>query len=192
MKGLYAAAIQDLAAKRTLAYSIKTSLLSVDVISKSPGLERKIMSGGIEIITDENQGKSLILFHKEKVYLWESSKGALNGLDNLDVFENFPDQADQELGRRMIDGRAVEGFRVVKGKSDRQAQTDVWVDPVSRQLVMVDRDVIIEGITSHILEIRNIRINESLDDSLFDLIPPADYKLTTGKLGIFGLIAPEK
>lgn len=172
MKGLYAAAIQDLSTKRTLAYSVKTSLLSVDVISKFPGLERKKMSGGIEMITDENQGKSLVLFHKEKVYLWESSKGALNGLDNLDVFESLPGQAEQELGRRMIDGRAVVGFRVVKkSKSGIHAQTNVWIDPVTRQLVMVEREIVSDGITSLILEIRNIKINESLDDSLFDLTP---------------------
>jgi hypothetical protein len=177
VKGLYADVVKELSARRTIAYTVVISPgAEVEVISKFPGLERKKLSWGIEMISDERKGKTLLLFHTEKTYLWESVKGTFNGVDNLNSFEGLPEKAEQELGKRVIDGRSAVGFRVTKDKLNQQAHTDIWIDPVTRRLVHVDIEFEDKGVVVHRMEIKNIRVNEPVDDSLFELTPPAGFK----------------
>ncbi len=194
-KGLYAAVVQKLSTKKTIAYTmVISSGVEVEIISKSPGLERKKISWGVEMISDESKGKSLILFHREKAYLWEKVAGTINGIDNLNRFEDLPEKAERELGKRLIDGRSAVGFRVTKNTLiNTRARTDVWIDPITRRLVHVNIDVEEKGVLLHRVEIKNIRINEPVDDSLFDLTPPVDYRLADGMaIGPFAIFTPRK
>jgi hypothetical protein len=189
-QGLYAAVVNELSALRTIAYTVVISPgVEVELVSQSPGLERIRMSWGIDIISDENRGKTLVLFHKEKIYFWETAKGRENSLDNLNVFEDLPVKADMDLGERVIDGRSTVGFRVSK-KISNQARLDIWIDPVTRRLAHVDINFMDKGVIVHHMEIKNVSINGPVEDLTFSLTPPPGYTEAAGEpaknsLGIF-------
>ena len=171
-QALYAAAIEELSAGRSLAFTVLIAPgVEIEVIAKSPLQGRVKLSWGVEMVFDKAKGKSLILFPKEKTFFWGQADDSVSA-DVLNAFENLPAEADEELGTRVIDGKSTVGFRVMKD----QARLDIWIEPSTRRLVHVDIDFMDQGVVVHHMEMRKVSIVESVDDSLFELTPPAGYK----------------
>ena len=81
----------------------------------------------------------------------------------------LPAQASQALGRREMDGRALDGF--VAHEDD--ATTTVWIDPKTGQLVRAELEFASAPGMSMILS--DFQLDVPLDDSFFSLQPPAGY-----------------
>jgi len=76
--------------------------------------------------------------------------------------------SDEPLGEREIDGRITQGFRVTK-----HAQVmEMWVDPETGYPVLIEAEL--PGGMSYTMS--DFVLNPELDDSLFDLTIPDDYK----------------
>lgn len=171
-QALYAAMVEELSAGRSLAFTVVIAPgVDIEVVAKSPVRGRLKLSWGIDMILDKAKGKSLILFPKEKTYIWGEADAGGNA-DVLNAFESLPAEADEELGTRVIDGKSTVGFRVMK----EQTRLEIWIEPSTRRLVHADIDFMDKGAVVHHMEVRNVRIAEPVDDSLFDLMPPAGYK----------------
>ncbi len=81
----------------------------------------------------------------------------------------LPNEADEALGRKEIDGRMLEGYRVHKD----DATTTVWIDPVTGQLARAEMEFAKTPSMNMILT--DFQFNAPLDDELFSLEPPAGY-----------------
>jgi len=88
---------------------------------------------------------------------------------NIEVLRALPAQADEELGRKEVEGRMLDGFRVREGDT----VTTVWIDPASRQPVRVEIEVPSAPGMNTIMT--DFRLDTPLEDSLFSLEPPEGY-----------------
>ena len=98
-----------------------------------------------------------------------------NYFDRLrDLLAKRGDAKDKQylpLGEKMIDGKKVVGFQY-----DAQGcSVTLWGDPQTANPVRIETSW--SGITKATVVMSNFNINVALDEKLFDLKPPADYKV---------------
>lgn len=87
----------------------------------------------------------------------------------LERLRALPAQADKALGRREIDGRALEGFQV----QEDGATTTVWIDPKTGQLVRAE--IAFTGTPGMNMILSDFQFDVPLPDSFFTLEPPEGY-----------------
>ncbi|RPJ55420.1 MAG: hypothetical protein EHM23_26295 [Acidobacteria bacterium] len=179
---VYAAAAHRLQQARTLSYSIvlnSNPYVAVDFTHQAPGFQRLKCSWGMEIRADAVAGKTLILFHYSKQYIFGTEAEAKQLVRSADeAFEQFrslPERADEELGEKSEDGKTFVGFRV----RDNDGITDIWVDRASGQPDHVDITILASGKQVHQMKIDNIRLGEQVEIDGMDLEPPTDYNLVS-------------
>ncbi|RPI19677.1 MAG: AraC family transcriptional regulator [Acidobacteria bacterium] len=177
---VYAAAAHRLQQARTLSYSIvlnSNPYVAVDFTHQAPGFQRLKCSWGLEVRADSVAGKTLILFHYSKQYLFGTEAEAKQLVRSADEafaqFRSLPERADEELGEKNEDRKTLVGFRV----RDNDGITDIWVDRASGYPDHVDITILQSGKPVHQMKIDNIRLGDQAEIDGLDMEPPSDYTL---------------
>ena len=186
---VYAAAAQQLRSSQSLEFSIvfnETPYVGVDFSYAAPGYQRLNCSWGIEVRADHTAGKQIVLMHLTRMYVAESGKQVqrlANSEDLLEQLLSLPPSAEEVLGERQAGGKRLIGYRLPNatlGTSFPGLRTfDMWVDAGTRHADHVDIAIQEQGKPVYRMYIRNIRVDGQIDQSLFDLTPPAGYTSIT-------------
>ena len=171
----FAEAVQQIRQARTVTYTTELQfgeqVMRVENAYKEPGLNRAVMPGGLVAISDLTQRKAILINHSEKQYT-ERSLDSLRADQTQDFFERLrtlPDQANEVLAKKEMNGRMIQGYRVIQNGMD----ATLWIDEETRDLVRV------EGQFPNAPRIRIIgthfKYDIELDDALFSLTPPDGY-----------------
>lgn len=143
-----------------------------------PGRVRQTLPGGVVMIIDRSQGKSLVLQPAQKRAIilafagekWDQSAGGF-----VDSLRELQDGAEEELGRRQIDGRPVVGFHI-SGLRNNGWDWTIWADEQTGLPVRVEVKVERFGIKMPVV-MSDFVFNIDLDESLFSMTPPEGYTL---------------
>ena len=147
----------------------------------APGKYRMEM-GTTTNVSDFSTGTMVTLMPGQKqaivMNIKNIDKGKLadnNYFDRLrDLLAKRGDAKDKQyvpLGEKMIDGKKVVGFQY-----DAQGcSVTLWGDPQTGNPVRIESGW--SGVTKATVVMSNFDINVALDEKLFDLKPPADYKV---------------
>lgn len=147
----------------------------------APGRYRQELAGSSINITDLKARKIVHLMPSEKKAFVMNIKGEPEKGKSHDYFEQVrellsknrdaKDDEYERLGEKEIDGKRATGFRL-----DSPAQTvTLWGDPKTGQPVRIESTF--SGLPRTDTTMTNFVFNVPLDESLFDLKPPADYKV---------------
>jgi len=155
--------------------------MHVDCFAKEPGLMRQEMTMSMK--GKEFQSTSVVDFSTEDgrmVSLVPSQKMAVTA-----TFGNLPEEtrnqqknyfselkklvegSNQPLGRKEIDGRNTQGFRV----TNMGYEMDIWVDPETGLPVLIESEMFGTGK----MTMTDFAFDVALDDELFDLTVPEGY-----------------
>ena len=178
---VYAHVVEQLHYARTMTYSIVTHTpvetmpsLRQQMAFKEPGLMRTTTADGYITVIDWNQNKGITLWPPKREYIdFVVSNYQHDPVqDPFTVVEKLrmlPDEADEVLGEKEIDGRLLQGFRVTQG----DMINTVWIDPQTEQLVRVEIEYSSSPGMNTIMT--DFQFNAELDDSLFSLTPTEGY-----------------
>ncbi len=178
---VYASVVEQLHYARTMTYSIVTHTpvdsiptLRLQMAFKEPGYIRTTTADGYITVIDWNQNKGISLWPPKKEFIDFEAPNyqhdpAQNPFMVVEKLRTLPDQADEVLGEKEIDGRVLQGFRVTQ---DDMINT-VWVDPQTAQLVRVEIEYTNAPGMNTIMT--DFQFNVELDDSLFSLVPPEGF-----------------
>ena len=170
---LYASIVDQLRNLLSLSYTIELAPgTEVTITYRKPGKIHMRTSWGLENIIDETNQKEIIILHTMNGYILKNEETPEIGEIFLDDLRNLPDRADIKLGKRIVDGKKLTGFRVMVGEN----YVNVWIDHKSKQLARVNIDFHHQGSRVHSMAIKNIRFNDPVNDSLFNFEPPEGYK----------------
>lgn len=178
---VYAEVAERLQKALTMTYKVTTSMpvegmpdMEMEVAFKEPGLLRMTGTGGYVSVMDSVQGKGLSIIPATKQFV-EMDLSNLpddpgqNQLSVIEKLRSLPDRADEELGTREVDSRAVQGFRV----TEEGITYTVWIDPKTRELVEVEIEFVnAPGMSGTMTD---IRFDVELPDELFSITPPDGY-----------------
>jgi len=180
---VYARMVDQLHNAGTLTYS-QVSVTGVEsmptvrmeVAFKEPGYLRTATADGYVTVIDstENRFRGISLVPSAKSYIAFDASNMPDGSGagpwaSLEKLQALPTQADELLGRKQIDGRSLEGFRVREGDTT----TTVWIDPATDTLVRAEMEFANAPGMNVILS--DFQFDIPLDDSLFSLEPPAGF-----------------
>ncbi|MBN1509139.1 MAG: DUF2092 domain-containing protein [Sedimentisphaerales bacterium] len=183
---VYARAISQLHKAQTLTYSIitKTGMedmptVRMDIAFKSVGdtgfLRTATHDGYITVAQATGNGmkgltivpvaKNFVRFELENV----PDDPAKDPWAMIDTLRALPEQADEVLGRREVDGRPLDGFRV----READLVTTVWIDPATGRLTRVELEVPSAPGMNVIMS--DFQLDIPLEDSFFSLEAPEGY-----------------
>jgi outer membrane lipoprotein-sorting protein len=178
---VYAAVVEQLHNAGTMTYSIITQAniedmptVRVDMAFKEPGYMRITTADGYITVIDWVQGKGISIIPPRKQFI-EMEIYNLEGDPARQMFEaieklrTLPSQADVALGEKEINGRLLQGFRVME---ERVINT-VWIDPKTTELARAEMEFPDAPGMSVIMT--DFQFNVELDDSLFSLTPPEGF-----------------
>ena len=180
---VYARMVDQLHGVRTLTYSQVTMTgvetmptVRMEVAFKEPGYLRTATADGYITVIDstENRFRGISLVPSAKSYIAFDASNMPDGSGagpwaSLEKLQALPTQADELLGRKQIDGRSLEGFRVREGDTT----ATVWIDPATDALVRAEMEFANAPGMNVILS--DFQFDIPLDDSLFSLEPPAGF-----------------
>ncbi|MEN6334605.1 MAG: zf-HC2 domain-containing protein [Phycisphaerales bacterium] len=179
----YAQAVDRLHGAGTLMFNMVTMTgqkemptVRMNVAFKEPGSVRIATADGFVTVAQTTQngmeGISLIPVTKNYLQIKADNLPTNAGSDPWVTTERLralPAQADETLGRKQIDGRELDGFRV----HGDDAQTTVWIDPGTGELIRVELEFANAPGMNTIMS--DFQLDVALDDSLFSLTPPQGY-----------------
>jgi outer membrane lipoprotein-sorting protein len=177
----YAQVAAELRNARTVVFTLITQTnqgngetVNTDVAYKEPGHLRTTTIDGYVAIVDGTSGKMISIVPGRGYTLAEinntGTTGAKGPLVSIEAMKNLPAKADENLGTKEIDGIDCDGYKVTQG----DLTTTVWLDTKTDDLVQVEQKYTSAPGMNRI--IKNIKFDVMLDDSLFNLTPPAGYK----------------
>jgi outer membrane lipoprotein-sorting protein len=181
---VYAKVVDQLHNARTLTYSLVTMTgvesmptVRLGIAFKEPGYLRTATADGyitvVEAAQDGAKGISLVPGTKSYVAFQMAHVTDDPGKDpwvTVERLRTLPTKADEALGRRDIDGRTLDGFRV----READATTTVWIDPKTGDLVRAELEFANAPGMNMILS--DFQVDAELDDALFSLTPPEGYE----------------
>ena len=172
---VFADVVQRIRKARTVTFTTEIQLgqqtMRIENAQKEPGLKRAVMPGGLVVINDMLQKKAILIYHSKKQYTEKDLENAPadQTQDFFEYMRTLPDRANEVLAKKEMDGRMVQGFRVIEHGID----ATFWVDVQTGDLVRV------EGRFPNAPKTRivatNFKFDVELDDALFSLIPPDGY-----------------
>ena len=177
----YAQVIQEIRNARTVVYTVITQTnqgngetVKTDMAYKEPGYLRTSTVDGYVCIVDGTSGKMISIVPQGGYTLAEiknlGKTGSEGPFASIEAMKNLPAKADERLDPKEIDGIVCSGYRVKQG----DLATTVWIDAKTGDLVQVEQKYASAPGMNKI--IKNIKFDEVLNDSLFSLTPPAEYK----------------
>jgi len=181
----FAQVVEQLQNAQTLVYSLVTitgqdemPTVRTDIAFKEPGSLRTATADGyVTVIEATDAGVTGIsIVPPMKQYL-EFEFSFADMADNsetgpyvsVEKLRALPAQADEMLGRKQIDSRTLEGFRV----TEDDATITVWIDPKTGELARAEMTFASAPGMNMIMT--DFQFDVPLDDSLFNLAPPAGY-----------------
>ena len=176
----YANVVQMLQQLRTLTYTLTTQVndgsgseISTRWYFKDPSHLRTETEGGHVTVIDGTQGTQMSLVPENlscMIAKFQMSDKVDDGpFANIANLRALPAQADEYLGEQELDSGPAEGFCVTTGDST----TTVWIDIESGVLVRVEQEYADAPGMNYTM--KDIHLNEDLDDSLFSVTPPEGY-----------------
>jgi outer membrane lipoprotein-sorting protein/effector-binding domain-containing protein len=178
---VFAAAAAQLRSAQSLEYTVVLNTepyVAIDFSFLAPAYRRLNCSWGIEVRGDGSTGKQIVLFHATRTYLTEGGK-QVEAPDLAEQLRSLPQTADEVLGERWTGGKKLVGYRLSKvppnGSVPGPKQVDLWIDAGTGEADHLDITVQEEGKPAHQMHIQNIRVNQEVNRSLFDLTPPVGY-----------------
>ena len=129
---------------------------------------------GSFVVMDCAVGKSLVVIGKLKTVVVGSIKGGAD-IDQakkfMDFMQSLPQQNPRQLGEKQLDGTRVKGFEV----DSPTETTTVWADADSGDPVRIE--ILHKKAQPRPQQevLTNIKLNERLDPTMFDLDPPQGY-----------------
>jgi hypothetical protein len=132
-------------------------------------------------ISDDRAGKMLMLSSAAKTAIVMNSKGQPNDQKSRDPFERLRELLSKNrdakenqfepLGEKEINGKQATGFRF----DSAAALITLWGDAATGYPVRIE--AVWSGTPRSEVVMTDFEINVELKESLFDLTPPADYKV---------------
>lgn len=178
---IYAAVVEQLHSARTMTYSVITQTpvknmptVRTEMAFKEPAYMRTTTADGFVTVIDWTRGRGISIWPTRKQFIdFEASNFRHDPEKDLFMFieslKALPYKADQVLGKKDIDGRVLQGFRVV----EEGVINTVWVDPKTRELVRVEMEFTNAPGMNKIMT--DFQFDVELDDSLFSLTPPEGF-----------------
>jgi len=178
---VFASVVEQLHNARTMTYSVVTQTpvenmptVRTEMAFKEPAYMRTTTADGFVMIMDLNQVRGISIWPPRRQYIdFEASNFRHDPAKDLFVIvENLkamPYEADQVLGKKDIDGRVLQGFRVV----EESVINTVWIDPKTRELVRIEMEFTNAPGMNKIMT--DFQFDVELDDSLFSLTPPEGF-----------------
>jgi outer membrane lipoprotein-sorting protein len=152
--------------------------IETKVMVAEDGRQRHEFAGETVSIMDSSSRIRLTLIQGSKTALvYEAGQPQTGGPknDQLAWLENLKahgDKPDEQLGKKMLDGRSVEGFVAKQG----QYAYTVWIDTKTKELVQVEHGMFVKGSSITKVVMTDFRFNEALDESLFSFEVPKGYE----------------
>lgn len=139
---------------------------------KVPGLMRNEVSGQATYIIDATRKKSIMLLPKEKKYIEMPGLGHdLLPANMIQEMRELPANEDcQKLGRKVIDGRKVDGFRITQGP----LVTTAWVDPATREIVRLEHES--RDSAGRRVVMSEFQFDPVVASDYFSMTPPKDFQ----------------
>ena len=169
---VFADVVQRIRKARTVTFTteikVGEQVMRIENTRKEPGLKRALMPGGLVLISDLAQKKSITINHSEKQY----TERALENAQIQDFFEDmrtFPDRANEVLPKEEMDGRIVQGFRVI----EHGINAICWIDVQTGDLIRIEGQF--PNAPNTRIVATDFKFDVELDDALFSLIPPDGY-----------------
>jgi len=179
----YAQVVEELRNARTMVYTLirqantgSGETIKVDVAYKEPGSMRTTTVDGYIAIVDAASGKMMSIVPQGGYSIADMKDIKLTNVNdggpfaNIEAMKALPSKADEALGAREIDGVSCDGYKVAQG----DLTTTVWIETKTGDLVQVEHRYASAPGMDTIM--KHIKLGEPLEDSLFDLTPPAGYK----------------
>lgn len=176
----WAEVVRNIQNARTLVYqTIHTTedghSFVTGVMIRDPDRMRVESPDGKTWIVDLGEGRALVLDSKEmQATMSTTPQQTFSAYDALRNFQNQPDSSVRRLGRRMVEGMAVEGFELTR--SDGLPIT-IYADLKTSLPVRIEQTVRISNDQSLEVVTTNISFDVDLDESLFSLEVPTGYTL---------------
>ncbi|MFH1616127.1 MAG: hypothetical protein ABIG61_13705 [Planctomycetota bacterium] len=172
---VFASVIQQIRNSRTVTFTTEVQMgqqtVQIENARKEPGLTRTVMPGGLILISDLTQKKAISINHQEKQYTERNLENAPAD-QTQDFFEHMrtlPGKANEVLTKREMDGRMVQGFRVIEHGID----ATFWVDIQTGDLVRVEGQF--PNAPNTRIVGKDFKFDVELDDAIFSLTPPDGY-----------------
>src|ERR1019366_4041210 len=152
----------------------------VDFAYLEPGYRRVNCSWGIEIRAD-NAGRQIVLLHAARLYAMErnSSDTLANAMDLVGQLRALPRTADETLGEQQAGDKRLTGYRLrhmpPSAMIGNLKEMDLWVDGRTGHPDHVDITIQEAGKPLHKMQIKDIRLDGTVDPSQFTTTPPAGY-----------------
>ncbi len=172
---VFADVVQRIRKARTVTFTTEIQLgqqtMRIENAQKEPGLKRAVMPGGLVVINDMLQKKAILIYHSKKQYS-EKDLENVPADQTQDFFEHMrtlPDRANEVLAKKEMDGRMVQGFRVIEHGIDATC----WIDVQTGDLVRVEGQF--PNAPNTQIVATDFKFDIDLDEALFSLTPPAGY-----------------
>jgi outer membrane lipoprotein-sorting protein len=169
---VFADVVQRIRKARTVTFTteikVGEQVMLIENTRKEPGLKRALMPGGLVLISDLAQKKSITINHSEKQY----TERDLENAQIQDFFEDmrtFPDRANEVLPKEEMDGRIVQAFRVI----EHGINAICWIDVQTGDLIRIEGQF--PNAPNTRIVATDFKFDVELDDALFSLIPPDGY-----------------
>src|ERR1035438_5083571 len=177
----YAQAVAQFRAARSLQYKLVLApYTEVDFSYLAPRSRRVNCSWGIEIRTD-SAGRQIVLLHWTRQYAMEEGTPdtLANAMDLVDQLRALPRTADETLGEQQVGDKRLRGYRLrhmpPSAMIGNLKEMDLWVDGITGHPDHVDITIQEAGKPLHKMQIKDIRLNGTVDPSQFITTPPAGY-----------------
>ncbi len=168
----FAEVVQQIREARTVTFTteikVGEQVMRIENTRKEPGLKRALMPGGLVLISDLAQKKSITINHSEKQY----TERDLENEQIQDFFEDmrtFPERANEVLPKEEMDGRIVQGFRVI----EHGINAICWIDVQTGDLIRIEGQF--PNAPNTRIVATDFKFDVELDDAIFDLTPPDGY-----------------
>ncbi len=161
--------------------------IEVKIMVAEDGRQRHEQSGGSIMILDPTPQIRLTLISRTKTAIVSephaipANRVAKHPLEWLEVLKSNGDKPDKQLDKRMLGEREVDGFVTTQG----QSTYTIWIDSQTKELVQVEHDLPVKGMSVTKVVMSEFRFNEKLDESLFSFDAPEGFKIiNSNKLDI--------
>jgi outer membrane lipoprotein-sorting protein len=197
-------AVADVARKlresRTLSCNFSMEIpshgkpVTMKMMFMEPG-KMRVQGPGAATIVDLSKNKLLVLNPMIRtaitVDLGDASGGPANQatemIDWVEKIKNTTGAQAQSVGGRLIDGVDARGFLL----SEQGMQYTVWADARTGTPLRIEIPIDMGSFKTNVV-MSDLVFDQKLDESLFDLVPPAEYRLINFDLPIFGNAAGEE
>lgn len=150
-------------------------------------IEDSFGAGSIAIM-DNVAGKQLTLLPSTKTAILATSKGKTKDQPSNDPFIRLRDLLSKNrdentnlfkpIGEKEIAGKLAKGFQSVTA----EGKVTIWGNPTTGQLLLVE--TVYSGPKRNEVVMTDFEMNLNLNEKIFDLTPPADYKVQSLELDV--------